>query len=475
MWAPLRAFASAGSRPTSGPCNAAGFALPRDSERDRLSGRLVRFARVGAGLSGAAATFGANAVFAPGDGDARNARALSEALGRLKGPLMKLAQIAATIPDLLPPEFAAQLGELQANAPAMGAAFVRRRMAAELGPDWAGRFAAFDLAPAAAASLGQVHRARAHDGRPLAVKLQYPDMQSAVESDLGQLRAILALGRRMFAAIDTREIADEIAARIREELDYEREARAMILFRGFFAGRADIAVPRPDPALSTGRLLAMDWLEGRGLTAFAEADQARRDRIAKVLFEAWWTPLIRFGVIHGDPHLGNYSFAGEEDRLNLLDFGCIRIFPPAFVGGVVKLYRAISAGDRAAETAAYRVWGFSGLTDELIDALGLWARFIYAPLLDDRVRTIADGVAPGAYGRREAFQVKQALSDLGPVTVPREFVFMDRAAIGLGAAFLRLRAAQNWRRLFEASLDGFSEEALADRQSQALRAAGLAG
>ena len=105
--------------------------------------------------------------------------------------------------------------------------------------------------------------------------------------------------------------------------------------------------------------------------------------------------------------------------------------------------------------------------------LDIWARFIYGPLLDDRVRTVADGVSPGAYGRREAFQVKQALDEKGPVTIPREFVFMDRAAIGLGAAFLHLGAELNWRRLFEASLEGFSEEALAARQAAALAAAGL--
>ena len=160
-------------------------------------------------------------------------------------------------------------------------------------------------------------------------------------------------------------------------------------------------------------------------------------------------------------------------RLNLLDFGCIRVFPPAFVGGVVTLFRALCAGDRAGEAAAYRAWGFKDLTEDLMDVLGIWARFIYAPLLDDRVRTVADGISPGAYGRREAFQVKRALDEKGPVTIPREFVFMDRAAIGLGAAFLHLGAELNWRRLFEASLEGFSEEALAERQAAALGVAGL--
>ncbi|MBV9994610.1 MAG: AarF/ABC1/UbiB kinase family protein [Caulobacteraceae bacterium] len=446
----------------------------RDPERDRLSGRVARFARVGAGLSGAAVSFGSNALLGGGDVDARNARALRQTLGQLRGPLMKVAQMFATVPDLLPPEFAVELAELQTNAPAMGPSFVRRRMAAELGPDWRSRFGSFDLAPAAAASLGQVHRATSLGAEALAVKLQYPDMQSAVESDLSQMRAMMAVGRRMFGAIDTREMAVEISERLREELDYAREARAMALYRAFFAGREDIAAPRDYPALSTGRLLTMEWLDGRGLLEFVEAPQAMRDRIARVLFEAWWTPLIRIGVIHGDPHLGNYSFAGEAERLNLLDFGCIRIFPPSFVGGVVRLYRALIEDDREGQAEAYRTWGFQGLTPELADTLNIWARFIYGPLLDDRIRTVADGVSPALYGRREAFQVKRALETRGPVTIPREFVFMDRAAIGLGSAFLRLGAALNWRRLFEASLEGFSEAALAERQKAALAAAGLA-
>jgi predicted unusual protein kinase regulating ubiquinone biosynthesis (AarF/ABC1/UbiB family) len=452
--------------------------MASDPERNRLAGRVARFAKVGAGLSGAAAAMGANAIRGGGDLDARNARAVKAALGQLKGPLMKIAQMATTVPDLLPPEFAQELASLQMNAPPMGPAFVRRRMAAELGPDWRARFAEFDLAPAAAASLGQVHRGTALDGRALAVKLQYPDMQSAVESDLAQMRTVMAIGRQVFGQVDTREIAVEIGARIREELDYAREAKAMALYGAFFAGRGDIAAPEPVAALSTNRLLTMTWLEGRGLMDFERADQATRNRIARLLFEAWWTPLIRIGVIHGDPHLGNYTFAGDPDageaaRLNLLDFGCIRIFPPSFITGVLKLHRALIEDDHAAQAEAYRIWGFTGLTRPLIETLNIWARFIYGPLLDDRARTVADGVSPGLYGRREAYQLKKALDVQGPVTIPREFVFMERAAIGLGSAFLRLGAEMNWRRLFEATLEDFSEDALAARQAAALADVGL--
>ncbi|HEY1448414.1 MAG TPA: AarF/UbiB family protein, partial [Caulobacteraceae bacterium] len=267
----------------------------------------------------------------------------------------------------------------------------------------------------------------------------------------------------------------ELGARLREELDYDREAKAMDLYRTFFASRDDIHIPEPIADLSTGRLLTMTWLDGDGLLAVKSADQETRNHVARILFEGWWTPLIHMGIIHGDPHLGNYSFTEGAGRLNLLDFGCIRVFPPSFVGGVARLFRALVTDDREAEAEAYRAWGFKDLTSDLMDVLGLWARFIFAPLLDDRVRTVADGVAPGAYGRREAFQVKKALDEKGPVTIPREFVFMDRAAIGLGAAFLHLGAELNWRRLFEASLEGFSEEGLAARQAEALRAVGLGG
>src|SRR5579875_2654294 len=206
-----------------------------DPERNRFAGRAARFARVGAGLAGAGAAYGANRLFGGENVDARNARAVKAALGRLKGPLMKAAQMFATVPDLLPPEFAAEFAELQTNAPAMGRPFVRRRMAAELGPDWASRFKAFELDAAAAASLGQVHRATGLDGEALAVKLQYPEMQSAVESDLAQLRAIFGLYRRMDRALDPSAVLEEIGDRLREELDYEREARAMRLYAGFFA------------------------------------------------------------------------------------------------------------------------------------------------------------------------------------------------------------------------------------------------
>jgi predicted unusual protein kinase regulating ubiquinone biosynthesis (AarF/ABC1/UbiB family) len=447
-----------------------------DLERNRFSARAARYARVGTNVGGVAARVAANRMFGLPLDRARNAAELAIALGGLKGPIMKVAQLLATIPDALPAEYAVELTKLQSEAPPMGWAFVKRRMSAELGPNWQQMFASFEHKPTAAASLGQVHRAQAHDGSELACKLQYPDMKSAVEADLRQLEWLFALHRRMEPAIDTSEIGKEIAARLREELDYEREARHVALYGAVLADVPEVRVPRAWPSLSTHRLLTLDWLDGTKLLTHKMDALEPRNRLATALFKAWWHPFSRHGVIHGDPHLGNYTaFAagGEPQGINLLDYGCIRIFPPTFVGGVVDLYQGLLHGDDALIVNAYETWGFRRLNRDLIDTLNIWARFIYGPLLDDRVRTIADGVKPSEYGRREAFRVHQALRLQGPVTVPREFVFMDRAAIGLGGVFLHLGAELNFHRLFNAAIEDFSVERVAERQAAALAAAGL--
>ena len=448
-----------------------------DREANRFSARAARYARVGANVGGVAARMAGARLLGRGLDRSRNAAELAAALGGLKGPIMKVAQLLATIPDALPPEYVTELQKLQSQAPPMGWAFVKRRMTAELGADWQKKFAKFEHHPAAAASLGQVHRAQALDGTALACKLQYPDMQSAVEADLQQLEWLFAIRRRMDPAIDTTEIAVEIGARMREELDYRREAKHAALYRSMLGGVETIRVPRAWPELSTGRLLTLDWLEGRRLLEYTKADLASRNRLATAMFTAWWFPFSRFGVIHGDPHLGNYTVFAENDApggINLLDYGCIRIFPPRFVGGVVDLYHGLLHGDEALVVRAYETWGFQRLSRELIDILNIWARFIYGPLLDDRVRTIADGVKPGEYGRRQAFQVHRALREKGPVMVPREFVFMDRAAIGLGSVFLHLRAELNFHRLFNEAIEKFSLARVEQRQARALARAELA-
>jgi predicted unusual protein kinase regulating ubiquinone biosynthesis (AarF/ABC1/UbiB family) len=453
--------------------------LSRDDEANRLSARAQRYARLGVRAGALAARLGVNRL--TGGGRETDAKALASALGSMKGPMMKVAQLLTTIPEALPADYANELIRLQSQAPPMGAGFVRRRMQAELGPHWRERFSEFDLKPAAAASLGQVHKARTLNGEEVACKLQYPEMASAVETDLSQLDLIFSLHRRIGAAIDTREIAREIRERVREELDYEREAKVARLYALMLADKPFVRVPPVEDSLSTRRLLTLQWLDGEPLTAFEKASQEARDAIAVGLFHAWWRPFLRYGIIHGDPHLGNYTVAasgqGEARRveaINLFDYGCVRIFPARFVNGVVELYRALNAGDEAQLAEAYAMWGFSDLSRGAFEAMNIWARFICGPVLDDRVRTAADGVKPGEYGRREIGQVMRALrAEGGGLMIPREFVFLERATIGLGAAFLRLGARLNFHRLYEDAIAGFAADAVAKRQAEALKAAGL--
>ena len=452
----------------------------RDDESNRLTGRLQRYARVGTGLAGVATSMLGRRAMGGGRINASDAAQLARALGSMKGPLMKVAQLLSTIPDAVPPEYAEELAKLQAEAPPMGWAFVKRRMRSELGPDWQARFAEFGHDPVAAASLGQVHKAQLHDGRAVAAKLQYPDMASAVEADLSQLSVMMSVFRRMDTAIDTSEIEVEIGERVREELDYGRERAHIDLYRNAFAASEYgdlVRIPEPVEALSTRRLLTMQWLEGEKMLAFKGENQEVRNRLATAMFRAWWHPFATIGVIHGDPHLGNYTVfrddKGAPSGINLLDFGCIRIFPPTFVSAVIDLYEGLIENDEARTVHAYETWGFKNLRKDLIEVLNVWARFIYGPLMDDRVRTIADGVSPGQYGRREAFTVHQELKKKGPVTIPREFVFMDRAAIGLGSVFLHLDARMNFFRLFQSEIENYDEARLAMRQNNALEKVGL--
>ncbi len=436
-------------------------------------GEVRRFARTSGAVGGIAARVAGERVFGIKTDRAAHAEDLKTIPGCLKGPLMKVAQFLSTVPDALPAEYAAELAQLQANAPPMGWNFVRRRMASELGANWQSKFASFSQEASAAASLGQVHRARLPDGTDVACKLQYPDMPSTVEADLRQLKLAMALYHRMDNAIQQDEIYKELRERLREELDYLREAAQMRLYGLMLKDQPGVHVPVPMAAFSTNRLLTMTWLDGRPLMQRLAEDpsQDERNDIAKALFRAWYVPFYRYGVIHGDPHLGNYQVR-PDGSVNLLDFGAIRVFDAHFVSGVIELYEAVRDNDDERAYQAYAAWGFTGLTREKMEVLNMWARFLYEPLTQDRVRRIQED-DDVTFGRDVAERVHAGLKRTGGVMPPREFVLMDRSAIGLGGVFLRLRAELNWSRLFQELIADFNEAALAERQAAALMEAGV--
>jgi predicted unusual protein kinase regulating ubiquinone biosynthesis (AarF/ABC1/UbiB family) len=438
-----------------------------------LFGEIRRMARTSGAVGGMAARVAGSRVFGIKGDRGTQAEDLRGVLGGLKGPLMKVAQFLSTVPDALPVEYAAELAQLQANAPPMGWNFVRRRMASELGQGWEAKFADFSHEAAAAASLGQVHRARLPDGTDVACKLQYPDMPSTVEADLRQIRLAMAIYNRMDNTIQQEEIYKELVQRLREELDYTREAAQMRLYTIMLSNDPGVHIPVPVDGFCTKRLLTMTWLEGRPLMDRLKEDpsQDERDRIAEALFRAWYVPFYRYGVIHGDPHLGNYQ-ARPDGSINLLDFGAIRVFAPRFVRGVIQLFEAVRDRDDAKAQQAYESWGFAELTKEKMAALNIWARFLYEPLIEDRPRRIQE-TNDTQYGREMAERTHAALKATGGVRPPREFVLMDRSALGLGGVFLRLGAELNWSRLFHGLIEDFDEAKLAARQAEALARAGV--
>ena len=290
----------------------------------------------------------------------KHAGELKAALGGLKGPLMKVAQLLATIPDALPPEYARELAQLQANAPAMGWAFVRRRMAHG----------------ARAGLAGEVRHASTRRPRspPRSARSIAPSLPDG--RDVGVQAAISrhGLGARGRPQPAQARVRDRPALRSGDphRRDPCRDRRrgcarssttaarpgTSALYRHMLRDEPNVHVPEVVPAHSTDRLLTMDWLEGEPLLNWKTPPQEERDALAINMFRAWYVPFYRYGVIHGDPHLGNYTVR-PDGSVNLMDFGCVRIFPPRFVRGSIELYRALMTDDEARAVAAYEDWGFT--------------------------------------------------------------------------------------------------------------------
>ena len=433
-------------------------------EINKFSKRVARYANLGTSAGSIALKFLGTRLL--NKEHEKNAEDLKNILGSLKGPIMKIAQLLSTVPDLLPEEYVNELTKLQSNAPPMGWNFVKRRMKNELGFDWLDSFDSFEKEPFAAASLGQVHRA-VYKGENVVCKLQYPDMNSIVDADVNQLKLIFSIYKKIDTSIDTSEIQKEISVRIKEELEYKQEQKHIQLFNLIFNEFNEVRIPKVYKEISTNRLISMNFLPGNKLLHFKKYPHAVRQKIAKNMFTAWYYPFYKYGVIHGDPHLGNYS-SDKNANINLLDFGCIRVFKPSFVKGVIDLYHAIKNNDTDLAIHAYESWGFENISKDLIDVLNIWAKFLYSPLMENKLRKMQD-TNSSTYGAEAASKVHRELKKIGGVKPPREFVFMDRAAIGLGSVFLHLDAKLNWYKLFHELIDGFNEDSLKKRQRDAIK------
>tara|TARA_Y100001970_G_C14206915_1_gene844628 strand:- start:760 stop:2094 length:1335 start_codon:yes stop_codon:yes gene_type:complete len=443
----------------------------KDSDSKTLSKQIKRYAQVG-GVVGKLATKLASQKYLGVKLDKKkHAEEVRAALGGIKGPLMKVAQLSATIPDLLPPEYVEELRHLQSNAPSMGWLFVKRRMAAELSQNWQDSFIHFDKEATKAASLGQVHKAFLNKNKIVACKLQYPDMESAVSADLSQLKMIFSIYQSYNKAIKTEDIYKEVKERLKEELDYVREKKLMQVFGNIFINNDFVHIPKVIENLSTKRLLTMTWLEVDHILKYVKEKQDIRNKIAENMFYTWYKPFYEYGIIHGDPHLGNYTIQ-KDLSINLFDFGCMRIFQGKFIKGVIDLYFGLQKKDNAQIVYAYEQWGFTDISKKKIDVLNKWANFIYAPLMKDKVQKIQESDS-GIYGAKVASQVHSELKKLGGIKPPKEFVFMDRAAVGLGSVFMHLKAEVNWYKIFHNLIRNFEEKELNKKQQKALKLSNL--
>ncbi len=388
---------------------------------------------------------------AGGDIDPDAARALAETLGRLRGPATKFAQILATLPGAVDEPLAEALGSLRQHAPPMRRLFVLRRLERALGADWRRHFARFEETPRFAASLGQVHYGALADGRAVAVKIQYPDMATALAADLANLRLAAPLLRRA-AGIDITDAIEELEARFGEELDYEREAAHMRAMRAALepeiaSGR--LALPEPVDRLTRTGVLTMTWICGRHLLDVAPVlAQRDRDRLAADLVRAWYRPFFTRGLLHGDPHPGNILWQEKDGRLALVDFGCMRSYGAGEVAAVRALPGLVAGGTPDRIAAALAALGFADLDDRRLAALMPWLEWLFAPFLAGGRRPFlpADRLAEG---RARLAAVRARIREAGGIRLPRAFVLLHRSAVVLGSVITRLEAEGDWRALWE--------------------------
>jgi len=335
------------------------------------SGRLARLARFGGLASNIAGTMALNGAQQVARGHrprARdllmtpaNARKVAGELAHMRGAAMKMGQlISMDAGDMLPPELAEIMARLRADAHYMPSGQLKRVLSDAWGPGWLKRFSKFDSRPIAAASIGQVHRARTVDGRDLAIKVQYPGVRQSIDSDVNNVATLMRLSGAHKKDFDISVMLDEAKRQLHEEADYEREGRYLSRFAGLLGDSPDFVVPGLHADLTTPSVLAMDYVEGASIDTLRSAPQETRDRIMGLLIGLAFRELFVFNVMQTDPNFANYRYQAASDRIVLLDFGASRDFHPGMADQFRRLLNAGLAGDRTAMRDAILDIGFVG-------------------------------------------------------------------------------------------------------------------
>lgn len=363
-------------------------------------------------------------------------------MGQMKGVFMKLGQIASFARESLPAEARQLLETLQKDAPPMAFILVREVVERELGGDLEERFAWFDEEPLAAASIGQVHRARLHDGREVVVKVQYPGVDEAIRADLRFTQGLVQMGSVFFRNSDSRAMIEELKARLLDEIDYRLEAENQMRFARIWDGHPLIRVPEVHPSHSTGRVLTQAYAEGLSFNDFLEVASDEEKRLAVlVLNDFVFDSMHLFSMFNGDPHPGNYLFQ-PDGGITFLDFGCVKRFDGPFLADLRALNRAIVERDDDAFEVALRATGII-LEGRPFDPEASWEFFDYhaRPFARDEVFTFTTEYL------REAGHTMRVQS-LKRFNLPPDLILFNRITFGLNAIFERLGASENFHRLY---------------------------
>ena len=420
-------------------------------------GRNLRLALLGARTGGAYARHRARRIFTDAGSrreldlafEMRTTQQVSEALGQMKGALMKVGQMASYLDQGLPEHVRSTLADLQQNAPPMSAELAAAVIEEELGAHPNALFATWDPTPIASASIGQVHRALTHDGRAVAVKVQYPGVAEAVAADLDNAGFIFAGLGVIFPGLDHRSLVTELRERLAEELDYELEAANQRAFADYYDGHPTIHIPRVVDELSSRRVLTSELSDGVRWDELLTWSQEEKDLAAETLYRFAFGSLYRLAAFNGDPHPGNYLFH-PGGRVTFLDFGLVKYFSSAELDEFGEMiHHMVIDHDASAFRATVERLGLlpAGLdvTDaDVIDYLGHFYEFVVVEgdftitpdYASETVRRFFDTSGPYAVMQKAA-------------NLPASFVIIQRISLGLYAILGELRATADWRRIAE--------------------------
>ncbi|CAN5278427.1 AarF/ABC1/UbiB kinase family protein [soil metagenome] len=453
------------------------------SDRPPFGGRTRRAASLAKlGAKAGAGHVGARRAERRGDsaaaeaGHEQVAEVLFETLGSMKGAAMKLGQMLAFVDLDLDAEttdiYRKRLSGLLDQAPPTDTAAIERTVTEQYGAPPEEVFARWDRTPLAFASIGQVHRAALPDGTEVAVKVQHPGIAEAVQADLTNLTAIRPLFNLTHPNLDTKPLIEEVRERLRDELDYQKEAAYQQAFHDRFEGHPAIHVPSVFHDWCRPRVLVSEYVTGRTFDqVLQQDDQAARNHYGEAIFRFTFSSLYRFRIFNADPHPGNFIFPaqpgadGQYGKVTFLDFGSARTFSSQIRGRLRALHLAVAAdneGDATGAAAMERAMTDAGLLPQDrrgvdFDVVRRWFAIAYEPLAGDREWT---------YGRDYARRLISASTDptqgmestLRKLTMPPEYILLNRIQFGVNSLLARLQPTANWQRIMEEIATDFAPQ-----------------